>query len=343
MERLFTGRQRDEAARDQESWQRLGEARQYQAYLDGCGGPCAYRGLAESYLGTSDPARDPRVGRCDELAAAPDDPDRPKGVRGVRLGQIQASAAIEACRGAVQAHPTLRRAGYALGRAYDRAERYRDAAAAYRAAADLGSLGALNNLATLHENGQGVRLALPDAFRLYAQAGEGGNRTAMANAGRLLEYGRGVPKDEVAAVRWYQRAAEGGDMPSVTKLVPYYLNGGPGIPRDPQKGFDLFRRAADRGDPTALAAMATLIDNGFGSFFPNARSTDLVMRALTKGESGAGAVSGTDTGKQRLRPDTIRTVQRRLQDEQYYSGALDGRFNPVFVRALDTYARAKEE
>lgn len=342
MGRLFEGRQRDDAARDQESWARLGGAKQYQAYLETCRETCAYRSLAETYLGTTNPDADPRVQRCDEMAAASDDPDKPPKVRGTKLGRIE-TAAIEICRSAVQAHPKVRRLSYELGRALDKAERYKDAFAAYKAAADAGSVGGLNNLATLHENGQGVKVSLADAFRLYREAAEGGNRTAMSNAGRLLEYGRGVPKNEAEALRWYQRAADAGDTQSITKLVPYYVSGGPGIPRDPQKGFDLFRRAADRGDPMAMATMATLIDNGFGGFFPDMRSTELVMKALTKGEEGAAFVSATDTAKQKLRPDTIRTVQARLKQEQYYSGAIDGRFNPVFVRALDLYARSREQ
>ncbi|PJI51292.1 hypothetical protein CTI14_63385, partial [Methylobacterium radiotolerans] len=45
---------------------------------------------------------------------------------------------------------------------------------------------------------------------------------------------------------------------------------------------------------------------------------------------------------QKLKPETIRSVQRAIKDADYYTGALDGRFNPVFVRALDQYARANE-
>ena len=115
---------------------------------------------------------------------------------------------------------------------------------------------------------------------------------------------------------------------------------GPGIPKDPQKGFDLFRRAADRNDPVAMVTMATLIDNGFGRFFPGASSTDMLLRALKQGEHGASAVAATDMGAQKLKPDTIRALQRAVQAKQYYTGALDGRFNPVFVKALDTYAKA---
>ncbi|WP_298953666.1 caspase family protein [uncultured Methylobacterium sp.] len=342
MDRLLAGRRRDAAAVDGENWARFGARRQYQAYLDSCGEVCAYRGLAEGYLGGADPSADPRVRRCDDLAAGTDDPDRPAGATGVKLGRIEPAAAIEACRAAASAYPQMRRLSYQLGRAYDRADRYREAFAAYDAAAKAGSIAAMNNLATLYENGQGVKRGQAEALRLYRQAGEGGNVVALANAARMLEYGNGIPKDEAGAVALYKRAVEGGDVPSISKLVPHYATGAHGFPKDLRQGFDLFRRAADKGDPVAMATMATLIDNGFGRYFPGVRSADMVLRALKRGELGAASVSATDTAAQKLKPETIRTVQRAIKDADYYPGALDGRFNPVFVRALDLYAKANE-
>ncbi|WP_407529485.1 caspase family protein [Methylobacterium oryzisoli] len=342
MERLFAGRRRDAAAIDQENWARLGPEKKYQAYLESCREVCAYRDLAVAYPGGSDPSGDPRVKRCDALAAGTDDPDRPPEVAGVKLGRIEAAAAIEACRTASAAHPKLRRLSYQLGRAYDRADRYKEAFAAYSQAAKDGSISAMNNLATLYENGQGVKRQQGEALRLYRQAGEGGNVVALANAARMLEYGNGIPKNEAEAVALYKRAAEGGDVPSISKLVPHYATGAYGFPRDLRKGFDLFRQAADRGDPVAMATMATLIDNGFGRYFPGVSASDMVLRALKRGELGAASVSATDTAAQKLRPETIRTVQRAVKEADYYSGALDGRFNPVFVRALDQYAKANE-
>ena len=149
-------------------------------------------------------------------------------------------------------------------------------------------------------------------------------------------------RDEAQAVALYKRAVEGGDVASISKLVPHYATGAYGFPKDLRQGFDLFRQAADRGDPVAMATMATLIDNGFGRYFPGVRSADMVMRALKHGELGAASVSGTDTAAQKLKPETIRSVQRAIKDADYYTGALDGRFNPVFVRALDQYAKANE-
>ncbi len=342
MDRLLAGRQRDAAAIDQENWAKYGARRQYQAYLDTCTEACAYRGLAQGYLGGSDPNGDPRVKTCDALAAGTDDPDRPKGVAGVKYGRIEAASAIEACRGASSAYPALRRLAYQLGRAYDRADRSKEAFAAYDRAAKAGSTAAMNNLATLYENGQGVKRSQVEAFRLYRQAGESGNVVALANAARMLEYGNGIPKDEAEAVALYKRAVDGGDVASISKLVPHYATGAYGFPKDLRQGFELFRKAAEKGDPVAMATMATLIDNGFSRYFPGVSAADMVLQALKRGEIGAASVSATDTAAQKLKPETIRAVQRAIKQADFYPGALDGRFNPVFVRALDQYAKANE-
>ncbi|MFD1333572.1 caspase family protein [Methylopila musalis] len=343
MARLFEDRRSAQSLRDAEAWRRLSDAGRYDEYLKTCAPICGYRALAEGYLGRIDPAGDPDAARCDDLAAAPNDPDKPADVTGVSLPRIEARAAIAACSAAVKAHPGERRFAYQLGRAYDRADRYRDAFAAYSKAVEAGGVAAMNNLATLHENGQGVALSLPKAYALYRRAAEAGNVLAMSNVARMTEYGRGVRKNETEAVAWHRRAAEAGDVASIVKLVPHYFAGTAGLPKAPQKGMDLFRQAAAKGDPSAKTVMATLIDNGFAAYFPGETSLDLLLGALASGEAGSAAISGTDGGAQKLKPATIRALQQRLTREQHYSGAVDGRFNPIFVRALDSYARSKAQ
>ena len=332
-----------EATQDEENWKKLGALGQYQAYLDSCRSVCAYRSIAEGYLGRTDANRDPKVKECDELASDPHDPDKPRTVKGVPMRRIEARAAIAACQAATQAHPELPRLSYALGRAFDKVERYKDAMAAYKIASDAGSNASLNNLAALYEMGQGTKPMLTEAFAMYMRAAEAGNVTAMTNVARMLLYGRGTPKSEAAAVHWYQKAAETGNAAAITMLMPYYINGGPGIPKDPQKGFTLFKKSVDEGDPVAMATIAVLIDNGFGSFFPGTRSFDMAMRALKQGESGAAAIAATDTSARKLKPETIAALQRAIQTASFYTGAVDGQLNPMFVRSLDSYARSVAE
>ena len=336
-------RRRDEgeaAVRDREVWERLSGEKKYDEYLKECGSVCAYRSVAEAYLGQGDPSRDPQVARCDALAAAPADADRPDGVKGVSYGALDGHNALDACAAAARAFPGERRLVYQAGRAHDKLGAYGDAKAAYEKAAEMGSMAALNNLATLHENGEGVPSSPKAAFDLYRRAAEGGDVLAMTNVGRLLEYGRGTGKDEKAAVAWYAKAAERGDAFAITKLVPYYLSGGAGIKKNPKKGFALFEKAIEGNDPMAMATVAVLIDNGFGKHFKGRKSVDMVMRALEQGEAGSAAIVGTADGAQNLSGKTIKAVQAALAQKQFYNGKVDGTLNPLFTRALDAYARS---
>ncbi len=333
-------------AADEANWKRLSAARQYREYLADCGRICAYRQVAQNYLGIASAAvavpADDSAERCDALASDPRDADRPKGVKGQPLAKIDARAAIEACKRAAAANPAERRFAYQLGRAYDRADQYREAFAAYKQATDKGSASAFNNFGTLYENGQGAPRSLETAFSLYLKAATGGAPLGMFNAARMLEFGRGTQKNAEESLKWYQAAAEAGDTMAITKLVPIYVEGRPGIPKNPQKGFDLFMQAAQKGDPVAQVTIAALIDNGFAGFFPGRNSGDMVMQALKNGEAGALAVIGTENSPTKLKPDTVRALQRAVQKDQFYSGQIDGKFNPLFVAALNSFAKMKE-
>lgn len=188
------------ADEDRELWQALSPDGQYQEYLDQCGDVCAYRDVAESYLAANDPSRDARVAQCDELGGAVNDPDLPDSVMGVSWAQLNGQAIVDACSAARAAYPDLRRLAYQEGRGLDKLGRFGDAMVAYQTAADAGSIAALNNIAALHENGEGVPPSPETAFPIYVQAAEAGNVLAMGNAARMLEYGRGTPQDVDAAV-----------------------------------------------------------------------------------------------------------------------------------------------
>lgn len=126
----------------------------------------------------------------------------------------------------------------------------------------------------------------------------------------------------------------------------YYLNGGPGIETDPMKGFERFRKASDKGDQmavamaTVMATVAVLSDNGFGQFFEGLEAKEMAMGALEQGEVGSAASSGPAIGADTLKHGTMRAVRSELSEKQYCTGAVDGTFNPVFIRALASYARS---
>ncbi len=342
MDKLLAGRRRDAAAIDQENWARFGTQRQYQAYLDSCGEVCAYRSLAEGYLGGKNPSADPRVKRCDELAS------RHGRSRSSEWGHRREARPD-------RAGSRDRRLPRGCGRLSGPAPPLLSARPHLRPGRPLqGGLRRLRPRCQGRERVGAEQPRRPLRERPGREAPAGRGVPSLSAGGRRRECGRAGQRRPDAGIR--QRHPEGrgaggrpvsprrgrGDVASISKLVPHYATGAYGFPKDLRQGFNLFRQAADRGDPVAMATMATLIDNGFGRYFPGVRSADMVMRALKHGELGAASVSATDTAAQKLKPETIRSVQRAIKDADYYTGALDGRFNPVFVRALDQYARANE-
>lgn len=331
------------ATADAANWQKLSALDRYQEYLDGCGAVCAYRDIAERYLAENDPNRDPRVKRCDQLAGAGFDSDRPREVRRVCLAQIDAKIAISSCREAAEVFPKIRRLQFQLGRAYAAARQYNEAASAYRKAVALGSAGALNSLATLHENGDGVPKSLPEAERLYRLGAEAGGATAMANLGRLLEYGIAGRKDVSEAAKWYKRCADAGDPFCATKYANMILSRVPGVEGDGVQAILMVRKSSDAGEPMAMTTMAYVIDNGFSAAAGvGGTALDYLKRALRRGEVGAIAVS-TPAVFNRLKPETRIGLQRHLLSAGAYSGPADGQLNPAFIQALKRFASEQEK
>jgi TPR repeat protein len=323
---------------DVANWQRLSALEKYQDYLDGCGMVCAYRDIAERYLAEKDPNRDPRVRRCDQLAGAGFDADRPKEVRRVCLTQIDTPAAIAVCREASEAFPKLRRLQFQLGRAYDAARQYTEAAVAYRKAVALGSAAAFSGLATLHENGEGMPKSLPEAERLYRMGAEAGGVTAMSNLGRHLEFGLAGHKDVAEAAKWYKRCADAGNPFCGTKYANMILSRIPGVEGDGVQAILMVRKSSDAGEPMAMATMASVIDNGFSAAAGvGGTALDYLKRALKRGEVGAMAIS-TPAFFNKLKLETRMGLQRYLLSAGAYSGPTDGQLGPAFVQALKRFA-----
>lgn len=105
--------------------------------------------------------------RCDKLAAHPDDPDKPHGVRGVGDDAIDVSAAIDACTDAAEAHPEERRYAFELGRVLMLSGEKELAAGLLQQAAAAGSAAAIAYLGDLEEDSESAR-------ELYQTAADGG-------------------------------------------------------------------------------------------------------------------------------------------------------------------------
>jgi TPR repeat protein len=236
------------------------------------------------------------VGDGPRPAPNPRPPQRPG--PGVARDEIDAEAAIAACRAAVAAAPGVARLAYQLGRALDAADDYPEAAEWYRRAGEAGSATARVSLGNMYETGEGVaqdyaraaalyRSGMPDdpwsfgalgylteeglgvpqdlaaAMALYQKGFATGDAWSAMKIGRMLELGRGRAVDLPAAMGWYERAAEGGDATGMFNAGVFY-DRGMGVPADAGKAVAYYRRAVAAGNTDAMLNLGYMYQDGRG-------------------------------------------------------------------------------
>lgn len=229
---------------------------------------------------------------CDDLAAAPDDPQKNPAVAGVKLESIRTSEAISACSDAIRDFPNVSRFYYQLGRSqfaagehdlaienykrafergstfalfalgsmYEGNEARADATRArfyYLIAAERNFAPALVGLGNHYERGIGGPKDLAKAYELYKRASALGNAQAFARMGRLAENGIGQAKNARLARTYYEKSAQLGDLDGMIDLARCFANGIGGR-KDIREAKRLLTRASESGSKLAQAILAQI-------------------------------------------------------------------------------------
>jgi TPR repeat protein/uncharacterized protein (UPF0335 family) len=327
----------DKCAGEVEDWDQIKKLQKrdlldrHRRRFDGCGtAELARRALSELALTSDDPIEAPvtvvnrSVSECDRLVASDQDRARPPEVPGVLWEKIDADAAIEACTKAVADNPRIARFLYNLGRAYqklgaqpglDPAERVRalrSARLSYDDATKRGYVSALNDLAVLYENGDGVEANGAQAIELLKRAAQQGDPLAMYNLalhykdgsvsamvelGDALINGRGQSQNPRRGLEWLQRAADAGSVRAKFLLGMTYLKGkicgcgGEDSPNSQRQDPDLallwFGRVAETGDSDAQAILARIMERGIGLLNPQPEIAERYWRLAAYGGSAS--------------------------------------------------------
>lgn len=206
---------------------------------------------------------DAPIAACDRLAAAPLDPDRPRGVAGVDRSDIDSAAATQACRAALALQPDNPRLMFELGRALAKDGVGEETLALYRKAAAAGHAGAMNNLGAIYEGGRGVTRDIAQAMRWYRRSADAGDGSAMRRLGLIYERGDGVPRDPFEALTWFRKAADAGNVLGMSDVGRAYASGF-GVARNPAEAMRWFRKAAEAGGPFAMDRLGFAYLRGFG-------------------------------------------------------------------------------
>ena len=158
-----------------------------------------------------------------------------------------------------------------------------------------GDADAMNILAAMYKDGQGVHQSFAKAIEFYAQTAAKGNAEAMLNLGLMHENGQGVPQSFAKAIEFYEQAAAKGNAQALYYLGTKYYQGH-GVPQSFAKAFELFEQATqgirvlgglsstmmeehvfDEEDATATRKMETeTLDVLFASGLPSLPSSKAV-------------------------------------------------------------------
>jgi tetratricopeptide (TPR) repeat protein len=193
----------------------------------------------------------PDIEACDRAAAAPADPEKPANIPGVTYKEVDSSAAIRACRKAVEIAGAPRRVLFQLGRAIRISGNTADALTYLRKAVELGHAGAMYDLAGILRHGApGAKRDPGLAMALYERAAATGLNEALVQLGAMYAEGRGVRRDYAKAIDYYQRAMEAKTPGAYTNMGVLAMRG-QGVPRNRDKACEYWRQGSALGDDVA--------------------------------------------------------------------------------------------
>jgi TPR repeat protein len=203
------------------------------------------------------------VTECDRQAANPADPQRPKEVGGIKLGEIQTVPALAACSQAMRQYPDVARFVYQAGRVAQVQNDFATARQLYEKAAGMNYAASYVNLGQLFQLGSGVPKDYDAARKWYEKAVAADDPAGLHAIGWLYEQGNGVPQDYGEARRWYEKAIAAGLPAANANLRRLYMNG-LGVAKDPVRARTLFETGAAGGEPVAMRLLGLVYDRGLG-------------------------------------------------------------------------------
>jgi TPR repeat protein len=273
-------------------------------------------------------ASDPAI-RCERFATHPD--DATASAQGVSMAVLKANAAqaVDACKLAANAHPEIPHYVALLARATYAAERFDEAIALYRKAADAGDARALYSLGYLMELGDHAPKDLKAAYALYEKAAERGNADAAINLAVALWEGKILEKNGPRALALLQRASQSGSAKATFDLAALVDQGANG---KPAQALALFEQAGALGEPRGYRAAAGLLDVGRHVAKDSGGAADLLLRCVIA-DSGE-CLGELTAATQNWTPETVKVVQTRLTAAGYYAGPIDGRSGSALAPAL---------
>lgn len=200
------------------------------------------------------------------------------------------------------------------------------------ALADQGDTRSMLGLAYMRLNPNEGRFDPKAAVSFLERASDSGSPEAQFELAKLYERGTGVDLDHSRSLALYRAAADQDFADAINDLGFLHYQGGLGLPADPQKALTFFERAADLRHPQAQFNFAALIDDGLIPGKGADESAHYLYEALRSGSSDVlNLLSERPT---MFTGETRRALQTKLQQNDFYRGAIDGDFGPGTQRGI---------
>ena len=204
----------------------------------------------------------------------------------------------------------------------------------YYKAANQGDETSPNHLAVIYSDGLYARVDYTRACYYARKLGANSFGPALSVKGDCYARGLGgIQVDMAQAATAYELAAGKGHARSEATLGYFYENGLGGKARSNETALKYYRDAADKGDALGLHNLGYAYNAGqLGLQRDGAEAARLIVRALdTKYEV---TVQNLTARPENWSSEFWQSLQRRLAEKGYYSGAIDGRANSATLDAV---------
>ena len=202
-------------------------------------------------------------------------------------------------------------------------------------AADTGDNQSRYRLGYLYANGLGVKRDYKEAALLYKLAMDNGYDYAATNLALMYKNGQGVKRDYKEAVR-LMKISESKGIPSGTHSLALMYAQGLGVKRNEKEAVRLFKIAAGKNNSDSMYSLAIRYDEGRGINRNRKKAASLVFRAMRLKSEYTLEIM-TINSKRWSKPFR-QELQRKMKQEGYYSGAIDGKFGPGTIAAMKKVA-----
>ena len=173
----------------------------------------------------------------------------------------------------------------------------------YLESAEMGYCWAQEALASLYEDGNGVKKDDTEAAKWRLKAAEQGARISQYLLGNMYFEGRGVKQDYTEAVKWYRKVLINEPEDDATSLIPQIQNNlgwcyqnGYGVKKNIDEALNYYRSSAEKNNCDGLGNLAYMYENGIGVKKNLEKAKELYLK-VEKGDCGC-FVGGLGHGRE---------------------------------------------